>query len=61
MGKRCALGKLKPITRVLIAGGFGYLGGRVAQFLLAAGFRVTLGARTKRTPAHWLPDADVVS
>lgn len=60
MGKGCALGKLKSKTRVLITGGFGYLGGRVAQLLYGSGFRVALGTRYKCSPPEWLPEADVV-
>jgi len=46
--------------RVLVTGGFGYLGGRVAQFLFGSGFEVALGTRNKCSPPDWLPEADVV-
>lgn len=45
--------------RILITGGFGYVGGRVAQALSAAGFDVRLGTRLALVSAPgWLPAAD---
>ena len=48
--------------RVLITGGFGYVGGRVAQVLAVAGCEVRLGTRqaSASTP-DWLPTAELVS
>jgi len=46
--------------RVLVTGGFGYLGGRIAQSLSAKGYKIVLGSRTKQQSPKWLPDADVV-
>lgn len=46
--------------RVLITGGFGYVGGRVAQYLDHLGFRIVLGSRTHNTPPSWLPGAESV-
>lgn len=44
--------------RVLITGGYGYIGGRVAQELAARGWGVTLGTRRVETGAPvWLPVA----
>lgn len=46
--------------RVLITGGFGYIGGRVAQKLADAGFSVFLGTRrTGLIAPPWLPQAQV--
>ncbi len=46
--------------RVLITGGFGYLGGRLAQFLAAkAGNEIVLGSRQQSELPHWLPQAKV--
>lgn len=46
--------------RVLITGGFGYLGGRVAQHLSSlGGYEVILGSRTVHEPPDWLPQASV--
>jgi UDP-glucose 4-epimerase len=46
--------------RVLITGGFGYVGGRVATHLQQAGHHVILGSRTSRRMPVWLPKAEVV-
>ncbi len=47
--------------RVLITGGFGYLGGRLAQFLVSqAGDEILLGSRQQTEPPQWLPQAKVV-
>lgn len=47
--------------RVLITGGFGHLGGRLAQFLvLQRGDEILLGSRQQTEPPPWLPGAKVV-
>lgn len=47
--------------RLLITGGFGYLGGRLAQFLASRKeYEVLLGSRQQAEPPHWLPQAKVV-
>ena len=46
--------------RVLITGGFGYVGGRVAQSLSAAGCEVRLASRRASLP-DWLPFAEPAS
>lgn len=46
--------------RVLITGGFGYLGGRIAQSLFEQGYQVVLGSRREQTIPTWLPEAKVV-
>lgn len=46
--------------RVLITGGFGFVGGRVAQHMQVAGHQVLLGSRTPRKTPNWLPDAEIV-
>jgi UDP-glucose 4-epimerase len=46
--------------RVLISGGFGFVGGRLAQHLHQAGHQVVLGSRTASSPPEWLPEAEVV-
>ena len=45
--------------RVLVAGGFGFVGGRVAQYLHHAGHSIILGTRQAYTPPDWLPQAEV--
>ena len=47
--------------KVLITGGFGYLGGRLAQFLAAQGTaEIILGSRRQAESPPWLPQAMVV-
>ena len=47
--------------KVLITGGFGYLGGRLAQFLASqAGYELILGSRKQTKSPLWLPQAKVV-
>ena len=46
--------------KLLITGGFGYLGGRLAQFLASqAGYEILLGSRQHAAPPRWLPQAKV--
>lgn len=48
-------------TRVLITGGFGYLGGRIAvELAREPSFTVRLGSRRRRDPPDWLPEAETV-
>lgn len=46
--------------RVLITGGFGYVGGRLGQHLNKLGHQVVLGSRTKDSAPCWLPEVSVV-
>lgn len=47
--------------RVLITGGFGYLGGRLAQHLAReVGDDVVLASRTRTVAPEWLPSAELV-
>ena len=46
---------------VLITGGFGYLGGRLAQFFASqSDYKVFLGSRQHRESPTWLPKVNVV-
>jgi len=49
------------MRKVLITGGFGYLGGRLAQFLASQGsYEIFLGSRWQTQPPPWLQRAKVV-
>jgi len=46
--------------RILITGGFGLIGGRLAVYLSLTGNKVVLGSRNKTSSPNWLPQAKVV-
>ena len=46
--------------RILITGGFGFIGGRLAQYLQLAGYQVVLGSRSVNRTPDWLPESEVV-
>jgi UDP-glucose 4-epimerase len=46
-------------VRILITGGFGFVGGRLAQHLHQAGHEIILGSRNASSPPDWLPQAEV--
>ena len=46
--------------RILITGGFGFVGGRLAQRLATHGARIVLGSRWPREPPSWLPVAETL-
>lgn len=49
------------MNRILITGGFGYIGGRLAQYLACAtAAQPVLGSRQPSSPPDWLPTARVV-
>lgn len=45
--------------RILITGGFGFVGGRLAVHLAQAGHQVILGSRNAINPPDWLPQAEI--
>lgn len=45
--------------RILITGGLGFFGGRLAVHLTQAGHRIVLGSRKANVPPAWLPQAEV--
>jgi len=60
MGKRRTLEKIDQPIRILVTGGFGYVGGRVAQHLVEKGYQVVLGSRKIQSSPDWLPQSEVV-
>lgn len=48
------------MQRILITGGLGYLGGRIAQHLLGAGRCLLVGSRSAPRVIDWLPGATMV-
>jgi UDP-glucose 4-epimerase len=50
------------MTRILVTGAFGYVGGRVGRYLAGQGHRLRLGSRdATRQPPKWLGSGDVVT
>lgn len=47
------------MQRILVTGGLGYLGSRVAQHLVGGGWQVIVGTRHAPRGIDWLPDATV--
>lgn len=45
--------------RILVVGGFGFVGGRLARHLHHAGHSIVLGTRQGYASPEWLPEADV--
>ena len=45
--------------RVLITGGLGFIGGRLAHYLLKAGYQIIIGSRKVSNPPAWLEQAEV--
>jgi UDP-glucose 4-epimerase len=45
--------------RILITGGFGFVGGRLAVHFAQLGHQIVLGTRHLLTPPEWLPQAEV--
>ena len=53
------MGSIVLPMRILIPGGFGFVGSRLATHLACAGHRVVLGTRKALPPPEWLPKAEV--
>ena len=61
MGERRTLEKVNQTFRILVTGGFGYLGGRIALYLFENGHQILLGSRKKQSTPNWLPKSEVVN
>lgn len=59
-GPKVPRGPFKVTLRVLIAGGLGFVGGRLAAHLAQAGHQIVLGSRKAIGSPSWLPQAEVV-
>ncbi len=46
--------------RILITGGFGFVGGRLAQHFQRTGHCVVLGSREARPPPEWLSESEAI-
>ena len=53
-------GRYRLTMRILITGGFGFIGGRLAQYLHYAGHQIVIGSRKAGYNPVWLPQAEVV-
>ena len=58
-GKEVPLGELNLIMRILITGGLGFIGGRLAAYLSKKGHQIILGSRNISEAPIWLPYAEV--
>jgi len=58
-GPRVRRGQFRVTQRILITGGLGFVGSRLAAHLSRAGHRVVLGSRKAIAPPSWLPQAEV--
>ena len=58
-GRRVRRGLFSLAMRILITGGFGFVGGRLAMHLAQAGHQIILGTRHSIASPDWLPKAEV--
>jgi UDP-glucose 4-epimerase len=58
-GLKVRLGRFSISVRILITGGFGFVGGRLAVHLARAGHQIILGTRHSLTHPEWLIQAEV--
>ncbi len=58
-GLKVRLGLFSLAMRILITGGFGFVGGRLAVHLAQSGHQIILGTRHSKTSPEWLPQAEV--
>ena len=58
-GLKVRRGQFRLSMRILITGGFGFVGGRLAVHFAQLGHQIILGTRHPLTPPDWLPQAEV--
>jgi UDP-glucose 4-epimerase len=58
-GRKVRRGPFSLAMRILITGGFGFVGGRLAMHLAQAGHQIILGTRHSIASPDWLPKAEV--
>ena len=58
-GLKVRLGLFSLAMRILITGGFGFVGGRLATHLAQVGHQIILGTRHSTASPEWLPQAEV--
>ena len=58
-GLKVRHGRYRLTVRILITGGFGFVGGRLAEHLAEGGHQIVLGTRNSISSCDWLPFADV--
>jgi UDP-glucose 4-epimerase len=58
-GLKVRHGRFSLTKRILITGGFGFIGGRLAVHLAQAGHQIVLGSRKVISPPTWLQHAEV--
>ncbi len=58
-GRRVRRGQFSLTMRILITGGFGFVGGRLAVYLAQFGHQIILGTRHSIDSPEWLPQAEV--
>ena len=58
-GLKARRGQFSLTMRILITGGFGFVGGRLAVYLAQAGHQIVLGTRHSTASPEWLPQAEV--
>lgn len=54
------LGRFRLALKILITGGLGFIGGRLASYLALAGHQVRIGTRNIMVPPEWLPQGELV-
>ena len=59
-GPKVLHGRSSLNMRILITGGFGFIGGRVAAHLAKAGHTIVLGSRRAIGSPSWLPQTEVI-